>query len=529
MGEAVPRRVRWMAAIYAVHRWCGLVTGWLLFAICLTGTLVVFKYPLKVWANPALVSVPAADHYGPDRALAAFRAAWPQAPVRLLAFPADDYSIHQYSFAVRQPSGAEVRAWLNPATGELAARLPSDFADFVQRLHAGLFMGRTGRWIVGALGVLMAVSLVSGVLFHWRRLGRDLFALRLAGDVRRAWSDVHKLSGVWLLVFHLLIALTGAWLGLETLLRAPGPAPLTRLGAGHAEPASIARLTAAARAAHADLTPTHVNFAAFGAAGSSVRVQGRLPGGALVQHGQTMVVLDAVEAVPLAVVDRRREGWGVRLLAMMRPLHYGYFGGVWSGALYLLFGLASTALVWSGLAVWAERDRRQRHRGAPPPRGSAMERANVAVIGGLMLVLTAFALATALAQVPAAAGWFAMVGGFAFAGSHDLLAGRALAPELGLFFAAWLGVGAALGAAPVRSAWRWTLRLLATGLALLPLASALAAGGVLADWRRGAGEAAGVAVVALLLAVACLAALRRQSSAPGRTALSLSPTTRTPR
>lgn len=81
--------LRWMAAVYATHSWAGLIFGWLLFVCCVSGTLVVYKSPVKAWANPAVVSAPAEDRYGPDRALAAMRAHLPTAEVRLFAFPND--------------------------------------------------------------------------------------------------------------------------------------------------------------------------------------------------------------------------------------------------------------------------------------------------------------------------------------------------------------------------------------------------------------------------------------------------------
>lgn len=523
---------RWIPLLYFIHRWCGALFGWLLFIICLTGTLAVFKHPLKVWANPTLISTPAADHYGPDKALSIFRTTYPEMQPTLLAFPVDAYSVHLYSYAFRRPSGEATRAWLNPATGRLIEPLPSDLSDFIQRLHAGLWMGRTGRWIVGALGLLMALGLLSGLALHWRRLKRDLFLQPLLHAGRRRWSDIHKLTGTWLLFMHLLLALTGAWLGLESLLRTPGPHPLAMTGEkpdSHAEMASITRLLTAAQEAQREtqpeFTPTHIRFDGFGAAGSTVRVQGDLPGSSLVQRGQTMVVLDAESAVPRQTIDRTREGWARRILAAMRPLHYGYFGGIWSKLFYFFVGIGSCLLLFSGLSIWAARTKAQsgaRHRPVPATdRGNAIERGNVAIMGGLMLTLALFALLNALAQITLPENWLAFLQDFPLSPlrlrsldhpvthSHSLPDETWFSRQLSAFIFTWLMIGGLLAACPIRTAWPAMLLGLSLSLAALPFASAQAAGGFLSDWQRGNGEAAGIAAGSWFLALLSALALRR--------------------
>jgi uncharacterized iron-regulated membrane protein len=80
-GKARPSRI-----IYAIHSWTGLIAGWLLFVICLTGTLVVYKFPLKAIANPAFLNA-SADRIGADGALARVRAAKPDERVKVRRLP----------------------------------------------------------------------------------------------------------------------------------------------------------------------------------------------------------------------------------------------------------------------------------------------------------------------------------------------------------------------------------------------------------------------------------------------------------
>ena len=41
-----------------LHTWAGLVLGWLLFAIFLTGTLSFFRNELNLWTHPELHGLP---------------------------------------------------------------------------------------------------------------------------------------------------------------------------------------------------------------------------------------------------------------------------------------------------------------------------------------------------------------------------------------------------------------------------------------------------------------------------------------
>ncbi len=461
---------------YAVHSWTGLLTGWLLFVICLTGTLVVYKFPLKALSNPEMARVETRDNLGPDGALAAFDRAMAQQGetglrASVVAFPQDIYSIHQYSVVAEMPGGKDKRFWVHPETGQVRPELESDFADFIQRLHAGLFMGGKGRWIVGALGVTMVVSIIAGLVFHWRQIRRDLFHLRLGAHRRKAWADLHKFGSVWGLPFHIIIALTGAWLGLESLIgiRASSANPIEIQGEGPGQPLPIAEILRRAAEVRPDFRPSHINMTNRGVAGSTIRVQGDLPGYRLVQRGQTMLVFDADSGRHLQTVDRTEQGAGRRVLAMMRPLHYGYFAPPVGEVLYLLLGFVCTAVTASGMFIWAERERRKRHP-KDPQATIGMERANAAVMGGLLLALVGIALIHGLARLPALADVFAPLGGMHFRGSQDMLSGRVVAGELWLFLALWLGSGLALTRPDPLSAWRITLVLTGAGaLLLVPL------------------------------------------------------------
>lgn len=504
---------------YVLHSWSGLIFGWLLFAICLTGTLVVYKFPLKALANPTLVAAPLDDRIGPDGALAAFRQNYPEWQPKVVAFPSDLFSIHNYTVVAEDGAGEENRFWIDPATTRISPELESGFADFILRLHANLFLGQPGRWLVGVLGIVMLVSAGTGLWFHWRRVRRDLFNLRLGEHARKAWGDLHKLLGIWAFPFHLVIALTGSWLGIESLvgIRASDFSPIEIVGSGPGNPRPIAEIVEEAVRLRPDFQPTHVNMTNYAAAGATIRVQGDLPGHRFVQRGQTMLVFDADSGRHLQTVDRTEEGIGRRILAMVRPLHYGYFWPFWGELLYFVLGIGATLLPLSGMLIWADREKRKAARRLGD-RPTHMERANAGVMGGLLGALAVLALANGAARAAGADG-------LDFLGGQDVLAGQPRAPELILFLLLWTMFGAGLAAMRPLSAWLAAVSATVSVLIALPLIGAISASSPSDYAARGTGEAAGYAFACFLLALFGAFTVRRLARRPHQQELKPCPVT----
>src|SRR5690606_27484430 len=84
-------------------------------------------------------------------------------------------------------------------------------------IHYALTMpGVVGIVIVGILGVMMLTLSISGVIAH-PRIFRDAFRLRARDGGGVGLTDWHNRLSVWTLPFIVMIALTGAVIGLGAL------------------------------------------------------------------------------------------------------------------------------------------------------------------------------------------------------------------------------------------------------------------------------------------------------------------------
>ena len=207
-------------AMLAGHSALGLAFAALIYVVCLSGTLAVFAYEFQRWEQPDGPTV--RGSVSPETVAAALAAGYAQALAdnsahdMFILAPALTGSRLIVSYHDHQ-TGVE-GSWLADAEGRLVMRAKAPWTEFLTHLHINLHLPRTwGMFIVGLTGVALLSSLVSGLLSH-PRIFKDAFALRWGGSKRLQEADLHNRLGVWGLPFHIAVSLTGALLGLATLI-----------------------------------------------------------------------------------------------------------------------------------------------------------------------------------------------------------------------------------------------------------------------------------------------------------------------
>src|SRR6218665_3081760 len=240
-------------------------------------------------------------------------------------------------------------------------------------LHVFLFFGP--RPIVGFLGVVMLVLIGTGIVIH-RKILAELFTQRWGRSPRVGLSDLHKCTRSWGLGFHLLIATTGAWMGLAPLFER-GYQYLSLGTAAESMASAAARQSAAAAAIAATMPSLDALHAAAQRAvpglrtrqvslrrwGSSTAEVGF--GGQFDNHlGSTArVEFDAATGLLKNLRDPRSRGFWSQVDSLMEPLHFGDFGGLALKWLYFMLGLSAALLALSGTLIWLDM-RQQRQRAA---------------------------------------------------------------------------------------------------------------------------------------------------------------------
>ncbi len=398
-----------LKTVFRWHLWLGLLSGLFLFLIGMTGAIAVFAEEIEWVVIPPLRAKPAPDgrRADADMIVANLKARYPDGRIDTLEFSTRPSFAHQASVSVRQPDGRSrsVTAYIDPATGAIQGdrSFGGGYTDsvyqFIRQSHVRLLMGLWGRVFVGVFGVTLMLSCITG-LWIYRGWIKKLFQLRLKGGWggRPPWAELHKFIGVWSLLFNLVIGFSGAVLGLENAyLKAekewftPKPAPATAAAKPAAPPAPTGPLLtpnqvlAHARAAFPDLTVRTMNLPAK--AGTPVSLTGDVPHPLVAQshvRRRNSLRLDAVTGAVISKVDGRDDTGWTRVYWALDPLHFGYFGGLFTKVLWFILGMTPSFLALTGTWMWW---RRRAHAGqsapapVPAPAGRAGPRWIAPVIG----------------------------------------------------------------------------------------------------------------------------------------------------
>lgn len=366
---------RTLNRLFVLHSWAGIVTGLLMFIVCFSGAVVVFKNEIDLWANPSLAQLPRSAQPAPlDVVLGQLQARYPGATVETIALP-DAVNPSYFAFVRERgaPASMRTKVALRSDTGAVVGPVDSQLGQYLRMLHVFLFFGP--RWIVGFLGVAMLVLIGTGIVIH-RKILAELFTQRWGRSFRVVMSDLHKSAGIWGLGFHILIAATGAWMGLAPLFEqgykyvmtpaggaaAKAPRPARGEGTRAAMPAvsmqSLDAMYATAQQAVPGLEARYVSLRRWTTAGADVSFTGKLRGHLA---STARVDIDAATGVPKKVHDPRTQGFWSLVDGLMEPLHFGDFGGLALKWLYFVLGMTPAFLSISGTLIWLDA-RHQRRR-----------------------------------------------------------------------------------------------------------------------------------------------------------------------
>ena len=198
----------------SLHTWAGLLLGWVLYAMFLTGTVPYFKDEFSQWMRPEL----------PRLSQFPIRPSWRSVSRTSLATSRPEHRSGASACptsAITAPmcSGVHPRAdrvsaafaegSFDPATGQRVTARETQGGEFFYRFHFQFHYMPVvwGRWLAGIAAMFMLVAIVSGVITH-KKIFADFFTFRW-GKGQRSWLDAHNALSVFGLPFHFMITYTG--------------------------------------------------------------------------------------------------------------------------------------------------------------------------------------------------------------------------------------------------------------------------------------------------------------------------------
>jgi uncharacterized iron-regulated membrane protein len=216
----IPKQIFTRRLWLKAHLYLALSVG-LIFAILgLTGSLLIYQEQLDEWLNPELVieHAPSAKYQSLDKIMAAVKAEHPKRYGEwTLELPSGPHGMMTAWFEKPRETFFERYAPLmvsvNPYTAEVvASRFWGRTAvTWLADLHTQLLLGDTGWNLVGACGILLAISALTGLYLWWPGIRQLPTTFRI--KIRNGWMvllyDSHSLLGLLCATGLLVLAFTG--------------------------------------------------------------------------------------------------------------------------------------------------------------------------------------------------------------------------------------------------------------------------------------------------------------------------------
>lgn len=397
-----------------MHTWTGLLLGWVLYFMFLTGSAGYYDTELDRWMAPersadvayedpaplvrmgiehGLAEIPAAETISVflpyERSFSPY--------VRVYATgKSDDGETISDDYALLA-DGSVATEGRETAGGQALYRMHWTF-HYVPRIVGEIF--------AGLAAVFMFAAIVSGIITH-KKIFKDFFTLRVSKG-QRSWLDAHNVISVMTLPFQIMITFSGILLVVTTFFL---PIFVAQYGydkdtqtvvaaemfgieepparSGVAAPVTeIAPLIAAFKERFPGERMRFVTVKNAGDETATIQLYGDINNS--IQRDTPNIVFDGANGALLETSPRAVTST-MGVVDVLEGLHEGLFAGPILRVLYFVSGLMGAGMIATGLVLWTTK-RRQKLRGDENAERNLIiiERMNVGVVAGLPIAIAAY-------------------------------------------------------------------------------------------------------------------------------------------
>ncbi len=350
------------------HKWSSLLATVFLLVSCITGLPLIFHHEIEDASRTYRVEhlPPGATHVGIDSIIAAAKAGHPGKVVQFLVTDADQGDTVSVTLGnAPDDDDGSLQVIVDTRTGRVLGEPDhrSGLMFVLLGLHTELFAGLAGSLVLGVVGLLFVLSLVSGIVVYGPFMRRLPFGTVRRRERRLRWLDLHNLLGIATVAWALVVATTGAvntlaepaialWQS-DQLAAVAGRyrnAPLVPQTDLASAQAAVTRGLSAAPGMELSLiafpgtryaTPSHY----------TVFARGDTP---LTRRLLTPVWVDARTN---EIADTRPLPLYLTSILVSQPLHFGDYGGLPLKVLWALLDLVTIAILGSGIYLWVTKHR----------------------------------------------------------------------------------------------------------------------------------------------------------------------------
>jgi uncharacterized iron-regulated membrane protein len=384
MKTVVASREQWLPTArktwLTIHLWLGLTVGAALGFIGFTGSVLVFNDSLlkmELAFDPFAAPIPSGLRPSVDEWIAnAHRTYQGLNPITYIGVGhAGDVRM-----LAAAGGGKNLTIIVNPGTGLPLGKFvwQDTWSAFVYGLHGALTTSVSwrgfGRYVVGWIGLVMIVSMATGLYLWWPRNRKWSIAFKVKRGTRgrRRLLDLHNIFSVYFYVPLFILAFTGVhfvrsdWIdpviSLVSVPRTFDPAAYAQMSRpGSCEPKTTPTQAVAVALAR---------FPSAKFAGISIPTTPAAPYTVLLAQpnnigfaGQTQVLVERECPIILSAIDGEVRVAAEIFQAVIHPLHHDLMLGWLGRAMVFVAGLLLPAAFVTGLLLWL--DKRKNKPSAP--------------------------------------------------------------------------------------------------------------------------------------------------------------------
>lgn len=399
-----------------LHTWAGLVLGWVLYFMFITGTVGYFNYEIDRWMQPEIPFTAAKPSQAHMLNIAEKRLqeVAPEATDLFIDFPVGRYPFlaiwwkNPVDEKTGEP-GSFQNEKINLQTGKPLVTRDTGGGQLLYRMHYALHYipFRLAYWITSLCAMFMLVALITGIVIH-KKIFKDFFTFR-PGKKQRSWLDMHNVLSVLPLPFHLMITYSG----LIYLMFTTMPGILTAsYGVGRENQQSFFeeiytqeehQEAAGKPAAKAPLSAMlieaeqrwgtgrigYIEIESYGDINAHITVAKTSSSG--IGGGQTLTFNGVTGELQSANNFIQEADAPAQFYGVMTSLHEGLFANTILRWLYFLSGLMGAGMIATGMILWASKRSAKASKAGKTSKGLALvEYLNIGTIVGLPVAIAAY-------------------------------------------------------------------------------------------------------------------------------------------
>lgn len=384
---AASRRLRLRAVWLWVHKWIGLLLGFFIALIGLTGAILVFFQEIDEWLNPALYAVAppqiGTEFRPPDEIFAAAKAVTPSgASLGFTVYPPHPAAAYMIYVTRPRASSAYDDVWqvfVDPynarVTGTRDVRtgdqwVPRAFIPFVFDLHLSLLLPyQLGKTVVGIIAICVVFSLLTALVLWWPSSGKwgRALSVRRGASQQRVIYDLHQVFGIYPWIVLLAVFVSGIWLNLPgtflTIVRVFSPKTIDPYALESAAQSGLRAITIGEAASIADQNSPGGRMMWLAPASEPEGLHWICKNGQYALSPVFHVQCQFIDQYSGKVVHTEDVATGTNgnaFIAWQWPLHSGQAFGMTGRILVFLSGLACAGLFVTGILRWLHKRRARR-------------------------------------------------------------------------------------------------------------------------------------------------------------------------